>query len=153
MVEVISKNTKYTDKCIIQDIFIERYKPLVTFTIKICCFTAFFYGNETTYNAGTTANLDKCDIDQHEIIITHKIQENESEFTVDFWGLTTIVYDNDYAGQTLIIDCSEQTCHINGENKFYLVTEWQDGNAKTPITVTIPNNTSIKYQKKVRGVW
>jgi hypothetical protein len=153
-INVIANDNTYTEDCIVQDIFIDRYKSLVTFTIRIVCYSAFLYKEETEYTANNeaiTVLLDECNIPQHNIIISHLIQANETAFTVDFYGVTNVTLDGDYSGQTAVIDCLEQTCYIDGVNKFYLVSEWQDGETKE--TGVIPINTTVKYKKIVRGVW
>ena len=151
---IISNGEAFTEKCIIQEIYINSNQPLVTYTIKIVCYTAFLYKEAITYeatNTELTVALDRNDIVQHNITISHLIQANETAFTVDFYGTTTVTLDGDYSGQTAVIDCSEQTCYIDGVNKFYLVTAWQDG--KHSDSATIPANTTVSYKKMVRGVW
>lgn len=153
-IEVISNNTTYNEKCIIKEIYIDRYMKLVPFTINIICYTPFLYCKTKTYTADEYKyifDLDKCDMPQHKIKITHTIQPGETSLTIDFYGKTIIEYDENYDGKILKIDCEEQTCFIGNENKFYLVEDWQDG--LTTETATIPPYTTIKYNKSVRGVW
>jgi hypothetical protein len=147
---LVSDGETYTEDCIIQDIYLDRYKSLVTYTIKIVCYSSFFYKSEETITGEATINLENCHLPQHNIFITHTLTSGETTFTVDFYGNTTVVLDADYDGVEAVIDCQEQTCYIDGVNKFYLVTEWQDGEYKE--TATIPANTTVTFKKTVRGV-
>ena len=138
----------YTEKAIIKQLDIDRFKSTVPISCLIECYSAFLYKLPETFTANTTVGA--CEMEQHSIIITHNIQSGETEFTVDFFGTTKVVLDGEYGGQTAVIDCEEQTCYIDGINKFYLVTSWQDGSHST---VNIPQNTTVKYTKMVTGVW
>ena len=139
----------FTEKAIIKQLDIDRYKSTVPIACLIECYSAFFYKAPVTYDASSTT-VDNCDIEQHSFVITHQIQSDETEFNIDFFGATKVVLDGDYAGQIAVINCEEQTCYINDVNKFYLVKEWQDGSNGN---VNIPANTTIEYNKMVRGLW
>lgn len=141
----------FTETGIIKDIDIKRYDSKVPVLVTIDCYTAFFYKSQQTFdssNSGATMNAGN--LNQNNIIITHTIGAGETSFTVDFFGTTTVIFDGDYSGQTAVIDCQEQTFYIDGVNKFWLVTNWQDGSSGT---INIPANTTVIYKKTVRGLW
>lgn len=140
----------FTEQAIIKQLDIDRFKSSVPLIAIIECYSAFLYKDTEIYDNTTTVAPDDCDIAQHNIKITHQILSDETEFTVQFFGTTTVSLDGDYAGQTAVIDCEEQTCYIDGANRFYLVTSWQEGSNSD---ISIPANTTVEYKKMVRGVW
>ncbi len=144
----------FTETAIIKQLDIERYQSKVPLVILIECYTAFFYKSEEVFEAANTAiteaTIDSGDIDQHNITISHTVGADEKSFTVNFLGTTTVEFDGDYSGQTVVIDCQEQTCYIDNANRFYLVTSWQDGSDGE---INIPVNTTVTYKKMVRGLW
>ena len=150
-VEVTTEDgEKFTEQAIIKQLDIDRFKSKVPVICLIECYSAFLYKDVEIYDNTATIAPANCDIAQHNIKITHQIQADETEFTVQFFGTTTVNLDGDYAGQTAVIDCEEQTCYIDAANRFYLVTSWQDGSNGD---ISIPENTTVEYKKMVRGVW
>lgn len=155
IVEITMENGEtFTEQAIIKQLDIERYQSRVPLAILIECYSAFFYKTEEVYDATAGEILgvvvDGGDIEQHNILITHTVSANETSFTVEFLGTTTVEFDGDYTGQTVVIDCKEQTCYVDGVNKFWFVTDWQDGSTSG---TSIPKNTIVNYKKMVRGLW